>query len=201
MIDRIQEHSGVKRRRFLVYWEGFPDEPTWEPEGNLRANSVYHEYIANLPPSEPTARKPADAPPPSEPAARQESRNHSYATRDFSSEVREGTVKNPTGSVGLLKEPTDSREPHDFVRFVTLDNDEVVTVLEEVSSEKGTKYFHIQSCFGGHQGWVKSDYIMLAGKLGPTTYHEPSVEDDDEMSRCPACNDVLADGSQCMCSA
>ena len=39
------------------------------------------------------------------------------------------------------------------------------------------------------------------GKLGPTTYRGPSVEDDDELSRCPACNDVLSDGSQCMCSA
>ena len=39
------------------------------------------------------------------------------------------------------------------------------------------------------------------GKLGPTTYRGPSVEEFDELSRCPACNDVLSDGSQCMCSA
>ena len=70
-----------------------------------------------------------------------------------------GKVDHPDGSVGLLKEATDSRQPHDFVRFVTLDNDEVVTVLEEVSSEKGNKYFLVQSCFGGHQGWLKSDYV------------------------------------------
>ena len=44
----------------------------------------------------------------------------------------------------------------------TLDNDEAVEVLEEVSSEKGTKCFLVQSCFGGHQGWLKSDYIKLA---------------------------------------
>ena len=97
IIDRIEEHTGVKRRKFLVYWEGFPEEPTWEPEGNLRANSVYQEYIANLPPSEPAARKPAARKPAArKPAARkpvareparQESTNHSYATRDFSSEV------------------------------------------------------------------------------------------------------------------
>ena len=77
-------------------------------------------------------------------------------------QVREGKVEHPDGSVGLLKEPTGSRQPHGFVRFVTLDNDEGVTVLEEVSSEEGTKYFHIQSCFGGHQGWLKADYIKLS---------------------------------------
>ena len=39
MIDRIEKHTGVKQRKCLVYWEGSPEDPTWELEGNLRAHS------------------------------------------------------------------------------------------------------------------------------------------------------------------
>ena len=126
------------------------------------------------------------------------------------------------------------------MRFLELENGDKVAVLCEVTTDSGTKYAHVRCVFGGHEGYIKVDYLSpaqaleptgngvvpteapprrwlmvpqpgggpLRGKVGPTTYAggmlpagNASVEDDDALSRCPACNDVLSDGSQCMCSA
>jgi hypothetical protein len=38
---------------FLVAWSGYPNQDTWEPYGNLRKNTVLHEYILNNPSLEP----------------------------------------------------------------------------------------------------------------------------------------------------
>ena len=64
MVDRITEHSGTtrNRRKFFVFWEGYPDEPTWEPETNLTNTTIYLEYVAKLPVAlPPTARRAAKA--------------------------------------------------------------------------------------------------------------------------------------------
>ena len=63
MVERISEHRGTtkNRRKFFVFWEGYPDEPTWETEMNLINNTVYLEYIAQLPAPPPTARQAAKA--------------------------------------------------------------------------------------------------------------------------------------------
>ena len=100
----------------------------------------------------------------------------------------------------LLKHATDSRKKKDFVRYLELENGDKVAVLCEVSSEKGTKYAHVRCVFGGHEGYIKVDYLSVdyLHYLSPAQALEPC---EDNLMRCPACNDVMSDGSQCMCSS
>ena len=49
-IDYISEHKGTGAdRRYLVYWEGYPEEPTWEPQENLDDCEVFASYLMQHP--------------------------------------------------------------------------------------------------------------------------------------------------------
>ena len=106
-------------------------------------------------------------------------------------------VNNPTGGCKLLKHATDSRKKEDFVRFLQLENGDKVAVLCEVTTDSGTKYAHVRCVFGGHEGYIKVAHLSV-DYLSPAQALEPC---EDNLMRCPACNDVMSDGSQCMCSS
>lgn len=49
-VEKITEHKGVRPRKFLVHWEGYPpEEATWETEASLGDNTVLAAYLAALP--------------------------------------------------------------------------------------------------------------------------------------------------------
>ena len=106
--------------------------------------------------------------------------------------VRESCVSHPSGSVGLLKQPSQSREPADFVRGVILENDDTLKIMGEEAS-----YLHIRSSFGGHEGYLRPVYVRLDG---PSVSPPAECGDVSAVMRCGQCRDVLSDGSQCMCS-
>ena len=116
-------------------------------------------------------------------------------------------VNHPFGGCKLLEQATDSRKASDFVRFLELGNCDKVSVLCEVSSDKGTKCAHVRCVFGGHEGYIKVDYLSVDYRTLQALEGDddgPDDEPDDEpedVLRCPECNDVLDDGSQCLCSA
>ena len=74
---------------------------------------------------------------------------------------REGVIEHPSGSIALLKTPTDLRDARQFHRTKELLNGTKVRIFGEVSSSEGTAYFHAQpmSELPPQGGWVKCVYV------------------------------------------
>lgn len=78
-------------------------------------------------------------------------------------QVQQGKIKHPSGSLELLKEPTDERNAFNFLRGSTLLDDTLVQVLHETMSPDGIKYCCISVDHGTKlSGYVKAEYVKAA---------------------------------------
>ena len=74
---------------------------------------------------------------------------------------REGVIEHPSGSIALLKTPTDLRDARQFHRTKELLNGTKVRIFGEAASSEGTAYSHVQRMgeVPPQGGWVKRAYV------------------------------------------
>jgi hypothetical protein len=70
-------------------------------------------------------------------------------------------------------------------------NGDRVTVEGTAESDAGTAYSKVRTTFGGHEGYMKTEYLCLMPTFTECVFLPGA---------CEACGEVQEDGSQCMCS-